>query len=65
MEFLVQRKKYVKLFQYAFIMIIPFGALFAVKTVWVLADISVAMMLIMNMVGVIGLSRKVIDFGKG
>ncbi|NGX43555.1 MAG: hypothetical protein K940chlam7_01853 [Chlamydiae bacterium] len=43
-----------------YIAIIPIGAIAHVETVWKLADFCIAMMLICNMVGVIGLSRLVI-----
>lgn len=52
--------KWMHIFQWFFILVIPFGAIVHVDIVWKLADICIAMMLVCNMVGVIGLSKSVI-----
>ncbi len=53
-------RRYVRLFQILYIVLIPVGALLHVDFVWTLADISLSCMLVMNMVGVAGLSNEVI-----
>ncbi len=53
--------KSTKYFEYFFVVLVPIGALLKAKLVWTLADISMACMLIINMIGVIGLSKKVIS----
>ncbi len=53
--------KWMHIFQWFFIFVIPFGALVHVDLVWKLADICIAMMLVCNMIGVIGLSKLVIQ----
>lgn len=58
-EYLWGLKK-MKWFQYIFVILIPFGTLFQVETVWKLADVFMALMLLTNMIGIIGLSREVI-----
>lgn len=50
----------VKWFQYLFIAVIPIGALSHVDLVWKLADVCMAIMLLANVVGIIGLSKEVI-----
>lgn len=47
--------------KYAFILLIPFGALADVEIVWALADVSLTAMLVVNMIGVAGLSKEVIE----
>ncbi len=47
-------------FRYLYVIMIPIGALVQVDLVWALADISISLMLITNMIGVFGLSREVI-----
>lgn len=47
-------------FRLLFIVIIPLGSIFDVSMIWTLADISITLMLITNLVGVIGLSSQVI-----
>lgn len=49
-----------KLFQYFFILFVPIGALLESRLLWTLADISMAFMLIINLIAVIGLSPKII-----
>lgn len=47
-------------FRYFFLAMIPVGALIHVDTVWLLADISISLMLATNMIGVARLSKEVI-----
>lgn len=49
----------VKIFRIIFILLIPLGGLFTVKSVWTMADICLNMMLLINLTGVIGLSKSV------
>lgn len=58
--FLVGCKK-IKLFRLLFVLLIPLSVLFDVGFVWTLADISLALMTLVNLVGIFGLSREVID----
>lgn len=51
--------KYVRLFQYVFVAIIPLGALFHVQAVWNVADIFMNLMLIINVIALIGLYKEV------
>lgn len=44
-----------------YILVIPVGALLQVDFVWILADISLSLMLILNLIGVAGLSKEVIE----
>lgn len=48
-------------FRYFYVLMIPLGALVQVDLVWALADISISLMLITNMIGVVGLSSEVIQ----
>lgn len=48
-------------FKYVYILMIPIGAVIQVDLVWVLADISISLMLITNLIGVAGLSSHVIE----
>ncbi|MBJ7448966.1 MAG: sodium:alanine symporter family protein [Parachlamydiales bacterium] len=50
----------IKYFRYFFIAMIPVGAVMHVDMVWLVADLSISMMLITNMIGIVGLSRGVI-----
>jgi AGCS family alanine or glycine:cation symporter len=47
-------------FKYLFITLIPVGSLIHVDLIWILADISISLMLVTNIVGVMGLSQEVI-----
>jgi len=58
-EFLWNKKKS-KLFQYAYLALLPIGSVLRVDLIWVLADLSIALMLITNLVGIAGLSKEVI-----
>ncbi len=53
-------KKSAKAFQYFYLVLIPFGAIAQVDLVWMLADISIALMLVTNFIGVAGLSKEVV-----
>ncbi|MBM3191451.1 MAG: sodium:alanine symporter family protein [Chlamydiae bacterium] len=48
------------LFRLLSILIIPVGALMQVHCIWMLADIAISLMLLINLIGVFGLSRHVI-----
>lgn len=52
--------KQARWFKYFFIAVVPIGSLIHVDLIWVLADISISLMLITNIIGVIGLSQEVI-----
>ncbi|HSW87165.1 MAG TPA: amino acid carrier protein [Rhabdochlamydiaceae bacterium] len=52
--------KHVRKFQYLYIALIPVGAITHVDIVWALADISISLMLVTNLIGVAGLSKQVI-----
>jgi alanine or glycine:cation symporter, AGCS family len=48
-------------FRYLYVLSIPAGAFFPVDLVWLLADVSISLMLFSNLIGVAGLSREVIE----
>lgn len=48
------------LFRLFFVLFIPVGALIPVSAVWNIADITINIMLVLNLIGVLGLSKKVI-----
>lgn len=52
--------RYASYFKFLYIALIPLGAVIHVDLIWRLADISISLMLITNLVGVIGLSKQVI-----
>lgn len=52
--------KAIPVFNYCFILCIPFGAIADVHFVWAIADISVILMLCTNMVGIVGLTKQVV-----
>lgn len=58
MQFLSAKR--VRLFQLAYILLIPFGTMFHVEIIWALADVCISLMLILNLIGVAGLSNQVI-----
>jgi len=47
-------------FKYLYVLLIPVGALLHVDLIWKLADISISLMLAINLIGVVGLSKEVI-----
>lgn len=53
--------RWIYLFRWFFIAMVPLGAFFEVAHVWLLSDISISLMLVTNMIGVAGLSREVIS----
>ncbi len=50
----------VRPFQMLYIVLVPVGALLHVELVWILADIALSSMLLINLIGVAGLSKEVI-----
>ncbi len=59
-EFLWDKKKALYM-QYVYLALIPVGALMRVDFVWVLADISISLMLVINLIGIMGLSKEVLE----
>ncbi|WP_085783978.1 alanine/glycine:cation symporter family protein [Candidatus Nucleicultrix amoebiphila] len=53
-------EKAIKVFQWIFVFLIPIGAMAHVNLVWAVADISVNLMMVINMIGILGLSKLVI-----
>ena len=51
--------KMIRPFQYLFVAFIPLGALFHVNFVWTVADIFMNLMLVINVIGLVGLSKEV------
>lgn len=47
-------------FKYLYVALIPIGALLHVDLIWRLADISISLMLMTNLIGIVGLSKEVI-----
>lgn len=60
LEFLIgpQKKNW---FRYFFILCVPVGALVHVDLIWILADIAITLMLMINLIGIAGLSKHVIE----
>jgi AGCS family alanine or glycine:cation symporter len=58
-RFLLGRKT--KWFYPLYVLLIPIGAVAEVDIVWRLADLSIALMLLTNLVGVFGLSKEVVE----
>lgn len=52
--------RYTHYFKYLYIALIPLGSLLHVDLIWRLADISIALMLLTNMIGIMGLAKEVI-----
>lgn len=52
--------RHVRKFQCLYIALIPIGAIAHVDVVWALADISISLMLVTNLIGIAGLSKHVI-----
>lgn len=55
---------FVRPFQLLFIAIIPLGAFLEEQAVWTIADFSINLMFVTNMIGVVGLSRLVLSYSK-
>jgi alanine or glycine:cation symporter, AGCS family len=51
---------WVRPFQLLYIIFVPIGAVMHVDFVWILADISLSLMVVINFIGVAGLSKEVI-----
>jgi alanine or glycine:cation symporter, AGCS family len=54
-------RNFVGWFRYLYIACIPMGALLHVDIIWILADIAIALMLIVNLIGVAKLSEHVVE----
>lgn len=52
--------KHIELFKYFYVALIPVGTLIHVDLIWRLADVSISLMLMTNLIGVMGLSKQVI-----
>ncbi|WP_068467961.1 alanine/glycine:cation symporter family protein [Candidatus Protochlamydia phocaeensis] len=52
--------RYADRFKYIYTALIPIGAVLHVDLIWRLADVSISLMLLTNLIGVIGLSKQVI-----
>ncbi len=48
------------IFKWLYILLIPIGAILHVDFVWILADISLSLMVVINLIGVAGLSKEVV-----
>ncbi|MCH9632584.1 MAG: Amino-acid carrier protein AlsT [Chlamydiae bacterium] len=51
----------IKKFKYIYILMLPLGVFSYTHTVWILADVSIALMVVMNLIGLVGHSSKVIE----
>lgn len=56
--------QFTKKFMYVYIALVPVGALIHVDLVWILADICITMMLVVNLIGIVGLSHEVVKLSK-
>ena len=59
--YLTPSKKWIKAALLAYILFIPVGSLLQVSFVWIVADISLTAMLVLNIIGVAGLSKEIIS----
>ncbi len=59
-EFIWNKKK-ARLLQCVYLALIPFGAISRVDFVWVFADLAISCMLLTNLIGIIGLSKEVVQ----
>ena len=59
LNFIVGKEK-AHVFRYLYIAMIPIGSLLKVDMIWILADIAVSLMLTINLIGIVGLSTRVI-----
>lgn len=59
-EYLFGKSK-VRWFQYLYIALVPVGAFIHVDVVWMVADLAISLMLVMNLAGLAGLSGQVIQ----
>lgn len=53
-------RRFVRPFQLLYILLVPVGATLQIDLVWTLADIALSSMLVLNLIGVAGLSKEVI-----
>jgi alanine or glycine:cation symporter, AGCS family len=53
-------RRYIRFFQILFILIIPAGAIAHVDLVWLFADIAISLMMLVNLIGIAGLSSEAI-----
>ena len=53
-------KSYIRIFQFLYVLAVPLGSILYIDFVWVLADICLTFLLILNLIGVVGLSKEVI-----
>jgi AGCS family alanine or glycine:cation symporter len=60
LEFLIGSKRK-HWFRFLFIALVPLGGLIQVNMIWTLADLAISLMLFINLIGVVGLSKQVID----
>lgn len=60
LEFIVGPNKQ-RWFRYIYIALVPIGSLLRVDMIWTLADIAITLMLFINLLGVMGLSKYVIN----
>ncbi|MBA2727852.1 MAG: sodium:alanine symporter family protein [Parachlamydiaceae bacterium] len=58
-EFLVG-PKYARWFRYVYIILVPVGGMLQVDMIWTLADVSITLMLFINLIGITALSKYVI-----
>ncbi|MEZ5315491.1 MAG: amino acid carrier protein [Chlamydiales bacterium] len=63
-EFLIGQK-FVRPFQLLYVILVPVGAFLRVDFVWILADIVLSAMLVLNLIGIVGLSKEVIHESYG
>jgi alanine or glycine:cation symporter, AGCS family len=59
-EFLVGTKN-ARFFTFFYLALVPMGSIVQVSTIWILADIAITLMVISNLIGVMGLTNKVIQ----
>lgn len=52
---------YITLFRLGYVLLIPLGTVMHVEMIWRLADLSISSMLLLNLIGVAGLSREVVE----
>jgi AGCS family alanine or glycine:cation symporter len=53
-------RPFVRYFQFLYILLVPVGAILHVDFVWILADISLSCMVVMNLIGITGLTKEVV-----
>jgi alanine or glycine:cation symporter, AGCS family len=63
LNFIIEKDK-ARIFRFVYIAMIPIGSLLKVDVIWILADVAVSLMLTINLIGIVGLSRDVIKSTK-